>query len=193
MRHLFIGLALLTGGLLSACSTVGPRTVSDVWPLYRPSEFTRASGGRDTYVVLRGNPFAMATPQFEQLVLDNMQGQNAGPRTNFTTRPTNYDPATKVVMLFNGANQVNGSDLCRNPGAAPVRSGPQQELHVLAVYCQYDSYRTKVDGWLKADASGVSPDGFAQLVRQVTRELFPLYNPNDARRDHDDRCRGPNC
>ncbi len=187
-----ITLCLLTGGLLTACSSSVPRTVADVHPLYRPSEIGRAGGGRDTYVVLRGAPFAMQPAQFEQLVLVNMQGQNSGPRTNFTPRPGDHDPAYKVVMLFNGANAVSGDDLCRNPGAAPFRSGPQQQLHVLAVFCRFDAPRTKVDGWLKADASGVSPDGFAQLIRQVTRELFPTFNPNDARRDSD-TCRGVTC
>jgi len=142
--------------------------------------------------VLRGAPFAMPPAQFEQMVLANMQGQNAGPRTNFTTHPGDHDPAYKVVMLFNGPVTASGDDLCRNPGAAPFRSGPQQEMHVLAVFCRYDAPRTKVDGWLKADASGVSPDGFAKLVQQVTRELFPPFNPNDARRDSNN-CRNVTC
>lgn len=184
--------ALITGGLLAACAVTAPRTVSDIHPLYSPSEISRAGGGRDTYVVLRGAPFAMPPGQFEQLVLGNMQGQNAGRRTNFTTRPGNHDPAYKVVMLFNGPNTASGDDLCRNPGAVPFRSGPQQQLHVLAVFCRYDAPRTKVDGWLGADASGVSPAGFNELVRQVTRELFPPFNPNDARRDSD-HCRAFTC
>jgi hypothetical protein len=126
----------------------------------------------------------MEPAQFEQLVLSNMQGQNWGPRTNFTTRPTNYDGAYKVVMLFNGPN-VNGADLCRNPGAVPFRTGPQSELHVIAVYCRYDQWLTLAQGWLTGDGSGVSPQGFAGLVRQLTAELFPAFNKDDSRRDSD--------
>lgn len=188
MRKLLIGLCLVVGSLLTACSSTTPRTTSEVWPLYRPTEFGRAGGGRDTYVVLRGNPFAMDPVQFEQLVLNNMQGQNWGQRTNFTTRPANYDPAYKVVMLFNGPN-VNGGDLCRNPGAVPFRTGPQPELHVVAVYCRYDQWLTLAQGWLKGGPEGVPQDGFAGLIRQVTAELFPPFNKDDARQDSERRNR----
>jgi hypothetical protein len=186
MRRFIIGLCLSFGVLVGGCSSTVPRTTSEIWPLYRPTEFGRAGGGRDTYVVLRGNPFAMEPAQFEQLVLGNMQGQNWGPRTNFTGRPTNYDPAYKVVMLFNGPS-VNGGDLCRNPGAVPFRTGPQAELHILAVYCRYDQWLTLAQGWVKGDAAGVPQDAFAALVRQVTAELFPAFNPDDPRRDSDTR------
>lgn len=191
MRQILIGLCLLVSSLATGCAANVPRTTSEVWPLYRPSDFARAAGGRDTYVVLRGSPFAMEPGQFEQAVLGNMQGQNWGPRTNFTTRPTNYDGAYKVVMLFNGPN-VNGGDLCRNPGAIPFRTGPQPELHVVAAYCRYDQSLTLAQGWLNPQADGVSHDGFSRLVRQVTAELFPAFNKDDARRDSDN-CRGPTC
>lgn len=186
MRGLILGAGLLLSALVTACSTPVPRTTSEVWPLYRPAEFGRAGGGRDTYVVLRGSPFAMSPAQFEQSVLGNMQGQNWGPRTNFTTHPANHDPAYKVVMLFNGPN-VNGGDLCRNPGAVPFRTGPQQELHILAVYCRYDQWLTLAQGWTKGDASGISQEAFAALVRQVTAELFPAFNKDDPRHDSDSR------
>src|SRR4051794_37742290 len=101
MRMFIVGLCVAISGLIAGCSST-PRTTSEVWPLYRPAEFGRASGGRDTYVILRGDPLAMDPWQFEQTVLNNMQGQNWGPRTNFTTKPTNFDNSYKVVMLFNG-------------------------------------------------------------------------------------------
>lgn len=187
MRKVLVGIFLVAGSLLTACSSM-PRTTSEVWPLYRPNDFGRAAGGRDTFVVLRGNPFAMDPAQFEQLVLSNMQGQNWGQRTNFTTHPVNYDPAYKVVMLFNGPN-VNGGELCANPGAVPFRTGPQPELHVVAVYCRYDQWLTLAQGWLESGPQGVSQDGFARLIRQVTAELFPAFNKDDARKDSDRRDR----
>jgi hypothetical protein len=182
MRKLCIGVLLLLSGLVSSCGNL-PRTTSEVWPLYRPQDFARAAAGRDTYVVLRGDPLAMDPGQFEQTVLRNMQGQNWGPRTNFTTKPTNFDPSYKVVMLFNGPN-VNGGELCSNPGAIPYKTGPQPELHVVAVYCRYDQFMTQSQGWLTPEASGLSQEGFARLIRQMTSDLFPPFNPDDARRDH---------
>jgi len=182
MRKFCLGLFLLASSLLAGCASNQPRTVVEMWPLYRPAEFARAGGGRDTYVVLRGNPLALDPAQFEQSVLRDMQGQNWGQRTNFTSHPTNYDNAYKVVMLFNGA-QVNGGELCRNPGAIPFRTGPQSELHIMAAYCRYDSAMVLVQGWLKPEGAGVSQEGFSRLIRQVTRELFPPDNPEDSRRD----------
>jgi hypothetical protein len=195
MRRIFTGfcLAISITGLLTACSSTVPRTTAEVWPLYRPSDFARTSGGRDTYVVLRGNPLALAPGQFEQTVLSNMQGQNWGPRTNFTTKPTNFDNSYKVVMLFNGPN-VNNGQLCANPGAVPFRTGPQPELHVQAVYCRYDQMMTASQGWLKPDANGISQEGFARLIRQMTADLFPPFNKDDARHDSDnDHCNGLSC
>lgn len=175
-------LILILGGLMTGCAANQPRTTSEVWPLYRPAEFGYAGGGRDTYVVLRGNPFAMDTAQFEQTVLRHMQGQHWGPRTNFTTRPTDYHHDFKVVMLFNGPH-VNGGELCRNPGAIPFRGGPQAELHVQAVYCRHDHYLTMAQGWLKPEGANVTELGFSRLINQVTAELFPPFNKDDARRD----------
>lgn len=180
MRKCLTG--VLIASALAAGGCAGPRTTQEIWPLYRPGEFARAAGGRDMYVVLRGSPFAMDTAQFEHLVLSNMQGQNWGQRTNFTTKPVNYDPGYKVVLLFNGP-PVNGGDLCRNPGAIPFRTGPQPELHIQAAHCRFDQWQTTVQGWLKGDANGVDPQALAGLIRQVTAELFPPYNSNDARRD----------
>lgn len=193
MRKFIVGLCVMVGGLLAACSSTAPSTTSEVWPLYRPGDFARAGGGRDTYVVLRGNPLAMDPSQFEQTVLSNMQGQNWGPRTNFTTKPTNFDNSYKVVMLFNGPN-VNNAELCANPGAVAYRTGPQPELHVQAVYCRYDQMMTAAQGWLKPDGNGVSQEGFARLIRQMTADLFPAFNKDDARRDSGrDRCHGMFC
>lgn len=190
MRKLLLGLCVTVSGLLAACSSTTPRTNAEVWPLYRPAEFAHASGGRDTYVVLRGDPLAMPPGQFEQTVLSNMQGQNWGPRTNFTTKPTNFDNSYKVVMLFNGPN-VNNQQLCANPGAVSYRTGPQAELHVQAVYCRYDQMMTASQGWLKPDGNGVSQAGFASLIRQMTADLFPPFNKDDARKDSGrDSCRG---
>ena len=182
MRKPCLAFLLLATSVMTGCASNLPRTTVEIWPLYRPTELAYAGGGRDTYVVLRGNPFAMDPAQFEQSVLNNMQGQNWGQRTNFTSRPTNFNNNYKVVMLFNGP-PVNGGELCRNPGAIPFRTGPQAELHVVAAFCRYDIALTLAQGWLRPEGSGVSPEGFNALIRQVTREMFPPTNPDDARRD----------
>lgn len=175
MNRIFTSLSLGIITLTTACSAATPRTVSQVWPLYRPADAARAGGGRDTYVVVLGNPLNIDSKQFEQLVINNMQGQNWGPPTNFSTQPADFDSAYKVVMLFNGVN-LNAGQLCSNPGFAALSDKPIAELHVQAAYCRYDQMMTTSEGWLKADGDGISVEALGRLVRQITSDLFPPYN-----------------
>ena len=117
-----------------------------------------------------------------------MQGQNSGPRTNFTTGPTeNAKKEFRVVILFNGSQTVLADNLCK----APEKYGSQKDakgLHVTAAYCWEDESLTEVDGWAGAVA-GVDSPVFASLLAQTTLELFPTRDEDDD--DDDDRDRKP--
>ncbi|MCH9053855.1 MAG: hypothetical protein IIA72_22850 [Proteobacteria bacterium] len=177
----FAFLAVL-GGCAGAVSTV-----ASTGTLYSFGEFVLASGGRDTIVVVRGNPFEMDQKAFEKAVTDAMQGQNFGPRTNFTTAPTeNAKKEFKVVILFNGSQTVLADNLCK----APEKYGSQKDakgLHVIATYCWEDESLTEVDGWAGAVA-GADSAVFAGLIGQTTLELFPTSNEH---LDDDGDCRPP--
>ncbi len=170
MRNLVQSLTFAFLLVLGGCG--GVSTTASTSYLYSYGKFVRASGGRDTIVVVRGNPFEMDQKAFEKAVTDAMQGQNSGPRTNFTTAPTeNAKKEFKVVILFNGSPTVLADNLCK----APEKYGSRKDakgLHVIAAYCWEDESLTEVDGWAGAVAGADSPV-FASLIGQTTLELFP--------------------
>ncbi|MFQ6024780.1 MAG: hypothetical protein ACE5NW_18870, partial [Acidiferrobacterales bacterium] len=140
---------------------------------YSFGEFVYLTSGRDTRVVVRGNPFNMDRKAFEKAVTDAMQGQHWGPRTHFTTGPS--ETARKdirVVMLFNGPKTVLTGDLCKAPEKfGSVKGG--DGLRVRAAYCNKDVPLTEVNAWTDPVAGTKAPN-FARLVIRTTRELFPL-------------------
>ncbi len=157
--------------VLGGCAGV-VRTTADRHYAYSYGAFVRASGGRDTIVVVRGNPFEMDHKAFEKAVTDAMQGHHFGPRTNFTTAPTeNAKKEYKVVILFNGSQNVLADNLCKAPEKYGSRKGAKG-LHVIAAYCWEDELLTEVDGWVGAVSSADSP-AFASLIGQTTLDLFP--------------------
>ncbi len=163
--------------ILGACSV---RTEAQSSHLYSYRNFVETSGGRDTLVVVRGNPFNMDQKAFEKAVIDAMQGQNWGPRTNFTAGPSETaGKGFRVVMLFNGPKTVLTGELCRTPEKFGSGKGGE-ELRVRAAYCNKDVPLTEVNAWTDPVAGTKAPN-FARLVIRTTRELFPLpfrfYNP----------------
>ena len=183
MRDFVLSLSFAFLLVLGGCAGV-VSTVASTSSLYSFGEFVLASDGRDTIVVVRGNPFGMDQKAFEKAVTDAMQGQNSGPRTNFTTGPTeNAKKEFKVVILFNGSQTVLADNLCKAPEKYGSRNGAKG-LHVTAAYCWEDESLTEVDGWAGA-VSGADSPVFASLIGQTTLELFPTTNENDD--DDDDR------
>ena len=174
--------------VLGGCAG-GVSTVASTSSLYSFGEFVLASDGRDTIVVVRGNPFGIDQKAFEKAVTDAMQGQNSGPRTNFTTAPTeNAKKEFRVVILFNGSQTVLADNLCKAPEKYGSRNGAKG-LHLTAAYCWEDESLTEVDGWAGAVAGADSPV-FASLLAQTTLDLFPTRNEDDLH-DDDDRDRKP--
>ncbi len=169
--------------VLGACSGAAVKTVSDHTLLYTHGEFVYLTSGRDTRVVVRGNPFDMDRKAFEKAVTDAMQGQHFGPRTNFTTGPSETARRDiKVVMLFNGPGTVLAHELCEAPGKfGSVQDA--KELHVTAAFCSDGHPLTEVYAWAGA-VTGVESPTFARLVAQTTMDLFPLV---DDALDDDDR------
>lgn len=170
-------LALVLGGCAGQAMTVNEHSPSYLW-----EDVRYASSGRDTRVVIRGNPFGLQQPAFEQAVLDAMRGQQMWIETNFTVRPTNAHKDFKVVMLFNGPDDVLGEDLCSVPGKYSSVSG-SSGLRVQAAWCYGDDPETQVVG--SSGANGVNSPGFAALIGQTTRELFPPTPDDDDGQDTD--------
>ena len=177
MRNLAQSLSFAFVAVLGGCAS-GASTVASTSPLYDFGEFVLASDGRDTIVIVRGNPFGIDQKAFDKAVTDAMQGQNSGPRTNFTTEPTeNTKKEFRVVILFNGSQAVLADNLCKAPEKYGSQKGAKG-LHVTATYCWEDESVSEVDGWAGAVASADSPV-FARLIGQTTLELFPVTNDFD--------------
>jgi hypothetical protein len=177
MRNLALSLSFALVAVLGGCTGGAVTTTANTSSLYSFGEFVLASGGRDTIVVVRGNPFGMDQKAFEKAVTDAMQGQNSGPRTNFTTAPTeNTKKEFRVVILFNGSQAVLADNLCKAPEKYGSRKGAK-DLHVTATYCWEDESLTEVDGWAGALA-GADSAAFARLIGQLTLDLFPVRNEN---------------
>ncbi len=156
--------------MLGACSV---RTEAQSSHLYSYRNFVETSGGRDTLVVVHGNPFDMDQKAFEKAVIDAMQGQNWGPRTNFTAGPSKTARKDiRVVMLFNGPQTVLTGELCQaSEKFGSVKGG--DGLRVRAAYCNGGRLLTEVNG-RAGSVTGAKAPGFARLVGKTTRELFPL-------------------
>ena len=193
MRH--ISWRPLSGVLLAAavtaCASGSPRTLSDQYHTYDYGDFFRVADGRDTQVIVRGNPFAMSQGEMEQLVTSNMAAMPRGPKTTYTTaKSASAHPDYDVVWLFNGPQSIQPNELCNNPQAVAGQAGPASRLRVLAAFCRYDRANSWVEGWVEGGPQGVPRDGVTMLVQQMTRELFPTVNRNDPQRDN---CKGPLC
>ncbi len=160
---------------LGGCSDAAVRSVSSHTLLYSHGEFVFFTSGRDTKVVVRGNPFNMDRQAFEKAVTDAMQRQHWGPRTNFTTGPSETARKDiKVVMLFNGPETVLAHELCIEPEKfGSVQNG--KALHVTAAFCSGNNVLTEVDAWAGSVADVNSPT-FARLIAQTTLDLFPLVD-----------------
>ncbi len=187
-RHLS---GLLLAGVVTACASGSPRTLSEQYFTYDYGDFFRVADGRDTQVIVRGNPFAMSQSDMDQLVTSNMAAMPRGPKTNYTTaKSTNAHPDYEVVWLFNGPRTMQPNELCNNPQAVNGQTGPAAQLRVLAAFCRYDKANSWVEGWVDGGPQGVPREGVTTLVQQMTRELFPTVQKNDPQKDG---CRGPLC
>ena len=182
---------LLFAGALAACASGSPRTLSDQYHTYDYGDFFRVADGRDTQVIVRGNPFAMSQSEMDQLVTSNMAAMPRGPKTNYTTaKSTSAHPDYDVVWLFNGPRTMQPNELCRNPQGVSGATGPAAQLRVLAAFCRYDKANSWVEGWLDGGPQGVPREGVTTLVQQMTRELFPTVQKNDPQKDG---CKGLLC
>ncbi len=85
MRHPAVLLSVAFMLMLGGCLGGAVRTVSDHASIYTFRDFVYLTSGRDTRVVVRGNPFNMDRKAFETAVTDAMQGQHFGPMNSITT------------------------------------------------------------------------------------------------------------
>lgn len=156
--------------VLAGCSTDAVRLQSKInRSAYDYLNFSKYHAGRDTRVVVHGNPFAMKSAAFEKAVTDNMQGAHFGRRTNFTTTPGGSAHANKwVVMAFNA--DIGISQICKS-GPTKTRPGTN-ELKLSAAWC-FDGRRDSLVEAVVGQAEDSNDPRFRALIRQTVLQLFP--------------------
>jgi len=154
-----------TSGLLAGVSTVGQVSAN-----YRENMYPIAGLDRDMWVIVTGAVPGSDAPALQQQTLAAMQ-RHAGIKTNFTATPQNYRQEFKTVVVFNGLNQINGNELCRNPSQQRAAAAPGNELRLQAVFCRYDAFLTEVAGRVGGGNSLSNPN-FDALIRQTMTEIY---------------------
>lgn len=158
-------------------------TYSENYDGYDPSFFAYAGGGRDTRVVIRGNPLPVSQTVFEQAVIDAMQGENYPPATNFTTTPQNTARNFYVVVLFNAPVGQSNQAMCGDPAALTPEPPDTRPIRVATAFCGSDAVLSRVKGQV-SDLAGVQDPRLDRLMAQIVRRLLPPENPD--RRNDDD-------
>lgn len=178
-------IALVSGTVLaaSACSAQSIRTQEDYnRSTYDYSNFSIYHAGRDTRVVIHGNPFSMDRQAFERTVTDQMEKAHGGQATDFTTTPDETAaPDLRVVLAFNPVETV--PRLCRDM-EIPTRDDTAA-FRLTAAWCWGDRRDSYVDASAGA-ISGPNDPQFRKLVAQVMAGLFPKHMEREFRGNDDD-------
>ncbi len=152
---------------------------------YTHRNFDTYHAGRDTKVVVHGNPFGMKAAAFAKAVTGHMQGANPGPRTKFTTTPGKT--ATKnrwVVMAFNA--EVGIYELCRGKR---FKTRPSEgALSLRAAWC-FDGRQDSLVTASVGAPEDINDPRFRALIRQTVLNLFPRHKDREFRRGRSKRRR----
>lgn len=160
--------------MLGGCSGESMRLNSEYSSSYSIHYFAYLTSGRDTRVVVRGNPFDMDQAGFARSVTAAMQGNHWGPRTHFTTTPgPSAHKDFKVALLFNGPENVTADELCASPERFDSVAGTGN-VRVQAAWCYGSVAETEVEAWTRFSITDPRSSRFRDLMAQVTMTLFPL-------------------
>lgn len=142
------------------------------------SLFTYAAADRDLTTVVVGNPFPMPRPAVERAITDAMQGNHHGPRTRFTTTPSETArPSYRVVMMFDPPATLNTYALCGDPAALSPSPASGGEMRLWTAFCAAGKIVTEVRTRMPRVASPTDP-AFRQAVANTTWRLWPEIDPN---------------
>jgi hypothetical protein len=127
-------------------------------------------------VVVRGNPFAVPKAEFDNTVVNAMQGWS-GSSDRFAVA-ANPNAPYRVIMVFNGATNNYTSGICNRPVAAEGAFGapPSSQVPVAAALCRGDDYLSYISGSV-VTAGGPDSADFRNGIGSATQSLFPVQNP----------------
>ncbi len=164
-------MALPLAVLLSACAQ-SPTKITNTYRA--PGIQLKLSSGAaygGIYTVVLGNPFNVDKKQLDSLITETMFRAHPGPVVRFLTEsPQDSRSPYRVVMLFNPTGTAQIQKLCVNPNQPTEDLGASVRL--AAAFCANDIRESSVIGSVSA-VDGPQDPAFQQLVRAVTRQLFP--------------------
>ena len=162
--------AVLLFGVVGACAPTNTQIdYRYLNPSYNHQNFNSYLQGRDTRVVVVGDMLGLEPEAFGNAVTADMQGNNEGGPTNFTTHPTNAEPNFRVVMAFNAASYSNS--LCEVKDLRPQKTAGMTTLQ--AAWC----WDNRMESYVSGRVAAVNPSDpkFKSLIAATTRELFPQH------------------
>lgn len=150
--------------VLGACAAVTTQSMGD------NRDFLYLTHGRDTPVVVRGDPFATGQGRFADRVVAAMQGRDWYGQARFAAaKQTTPGKGAKVVMLFNGPGQATAFELCEQPQRFDSVD-PAPGLRILAAFCVGGVPERVVEARTGGINSTQVPAS-AQLIAHTTLEL----------------------
>lgn len=168
-RLIALGTAAISG-LVCACED-GPATLAGQWRSPATwSSMVYASSKGPIWVEIHGQPFAEDSPTFKEQVASLMTNKVFGRPTSFTSdQGLAAYPKFRVVLAFNPPDSLDARDLCR--GQVPVALETREKITLAGAFCDGETPLASIRGWV-AKTSGPGDKRFAQLMAQVTRDLF---------------------
>ncbi len=159
---------------LAGC--VGATSISRnrVYGRYDTTEIQWGAGNnRDFQVIVRNNPTESPKEDFEQAVIDGIQGQITFMNTNFTTTPGDSARLQyRIEFFFNPPDNTNGFVLCDSNREMPQPVARPGTTYVLGALCLRDKPLSEAFG-SNQNAPPGSPE-FNALMSQMIRSLLPL-------------------
>jgi hypothetical protein len=153
---------------------------------YDPSYVVGESrvNGDNLTVVIRGNPYPVPKAEFDQAVVDAMQG--AGFANQHLTTDGSPNSVYRVILVFSASPGVGAYRLCARPFDVEGAFGtaPQPRVPLVAALCRGDVWVSSADGSL-GTAGGPAGGDFRDGLRQLGVLLFPGHSP---RRDRAGEC-----
>ena len=116
--------ALMAGGLAACSADISSH---NIWAPGVPGYFAYAAAAGEVSTIVIGNPFGVPKETLDRAVTDAMQGRHHGPRTRFTTQPSDAARShLRIVVMFDPPHTLD-----RRPGGSEIDiSGhaPAQEV-----------------------------------------------------------------
>ncbi len=165
--------AVLAGGLAACAAEISSH---NIWVPGVPSYFAYAAAAGEFNTVVVGNPFDVPKEALDQAVTDAMQGNHHGPRTRFTTQPSEAAwRKFRVVVMFDPPDTLDSGRLCGDPAALePEETG--ERLRMLTTFCAGDELLSEVSFSLPAPVSPQDPT-FRHVVAATMWRLIPVTDP----------------